>query len=38
MRETTIYASPPGDTIREQLEMRRMTQREFARRMDPVAT
>ena len=34
MRETTIYASPPGDTIREQLEMRRMTQREFARRMD----
>lgn len=34
MRETTIYASPPGETIREQLAMRRMTQKEFARRMD----
>ncbi len=30
----TIIATPPGWTIREQLEMRKMTQKEFARRMD----
>ena len=30
----TIQATPPGWTLREQLEMRKMTQKEFALRMD----
>lgn len=30
----TIFAIPPGETIKEQLEARRMTQKEFALRMD----
>ena len=34
IRSRTIIAIPPGETIREQLEMRKMTQKEFARRMD----
>lgn len=34
MRSKTIIATPPGATIREQLEDRGMTQKEFALRMD----
>ena len=34
VRSKTIQATPPGWTIREQLEMRRMTQKEFAVRME----
>ncbi|MBQ7215550.1 MAG: helix-turn-helix domain-containing protein [Synergistaceae bacterium] len=34
MRSRTILATPPGYTIREQLEDRHMTQKEFALRMD----
>ena len=34
MRSKTILATPPGYTIREQLEARHMTQKEFALRMD----
>lgn len=34
MRSRTIIATPPGATIREQLEDRGMTQKEFAVRMD----
>lgn len=34
MRSKTYVATPPGDTIREQLEDRSMSQKEFAARMD----
>lgn len=34
MRSRTILATPPGYTIKEQLEQRGMTQKEFAVRMD----
>jgi HTH-type transcriptional regulator/antitoxin HigA len=33
MRSRTIVATPPGSTIREQLQMRGMSQKEFAQRM-----
>ena len=33
-RSKTYIATPPGATIKEQLEYRGMSQREFARRMD----
>mgnify|MGYP002625601911 CR=1 FL=1 len=34
MRSRTIIATPPGATIKEQLEDRKMTQKEFAVRID----
>ena len=34
MRSRTIIATPPGATIKEQLDDRGMTQKEFAVRMD----
>lgn len=34
MRSRTIIATPPGATIKEQLDDRGMTQKEFALRMD----
>ena len=34
MRSRTIIATPPGATIKEQLDDREMTQKEFALRMD----
>ncbi len=34
MRSRTIVATPPGATIREQLQLRGMSQKEFAQRMD----
>ena len=34
MKSRTIIATPPGATIKEQLENRGMTQKEFAVRMD----
>ena len=34
IKSRTIIATPPGYTIREQLEQRGMTQKEFAVRMD----
>ena len=34
MRSKTYVATPPGETIREQLEDRSMSQKEFAARME----
>lgn len=34
MRSRTIIATPPGATIREQLQIRRMSQKEFAQRIE----